>query len=607
MKSIPFYQTKLIGGFWGEKQRIAKEVTLEALYTRYTENHRLEAMKCDWKQQEREGWKAHIYWDYDPAKWIESLAFMLEHGRDEALEARADQMIDIICSNQLENGYYNCHYNIYDTEKRFQERDGHELFCLGHFIEAATAYYHATGKDKLLAFTERYADCVIKAFVEEKTAGFVTPGHEEIELALIKLYQTTGKQKYLELAKFFIDNRGQSERDIRSTEDLAVRQQRQDHLPVRLQTTAEGHAVRAMYLFAAMAALARVDGDETLFSACDTLFRNVTEKRMYITGGLGSSSFGERFTVDYDLPNETAYAESCAALGLVFFCQRMSEYKAVRAYADTAERAMYNGVISGISINGDAFFYNNPLTFDLANIQKNVTLGIPGQPVVTQRQKMFRTCCCPPNLLRFINSVAEYLYTEDGNTLYVHHYMNGVTQHNGITIRQTTEYPAQGTVRLEVGVGYKKIAVRIPGWCTQFTASTAYDEIDGYAYFDASPVIELDFHIRPRFVVSAPGVHANAGRAALMYGPLVYCIEGIDHEGDLFSLSVDVHTAFEITPDSYFKFPGITADGYARVDDGRLYADADSIKYEAQKLKFIPFYAMENRGETDMQVWIPMK
>ncbi|MBE6897152.1 MAG: glycoside hydrolase family 127 protein, partial [Ruminococcaceae bacterium] len=476
-----------------------------------------------------------------------------------------------------------------------------------HLIEAAVAYYHATGKDKLLGLVERYVDHVIKVFVEEKTAKFMTPGHEEIELALVKLYRLTGKQKYLDLSKFFIDNRGNNELDIAGLRDWMTNRYAQDHLPVREQTTAEGHSVRAMYLYMAMADLALECGDEELFKACDTIFHNVAEKRMYVTGGIGSSCIGEAFTVDYDLKNEPAYTETCATLALSLFCQRLSKIKPSGIYGDIAEQAMYNGSISGVSIKGDEFFYENPLTIDLADHNKNPATKQKERYPITQRVKVFGCSCCPPNILRYINSIGDFLYTEDDDTLYVHHYMNSSTEFDGKKIRQNTLYPSDGKVKLTVKGNYKKIAVRVPGWCEKFDASASYIIKDGYAYFDATEVIDLDFNMAPRFVVSAPAVHENAGKTALMLGPVVYCVEKVDNNCDIFGLCVNTDTVFDVQPDNYFSLPTITVDGYAKVHNGNLYSNVNAVKYEARKIKFIPYYGMENRGETDMLVWIPIK
>ncbi len=605
MEKIPFYATRLLNGFWYEKQKVTKDVTLDALYNRYVEEHRFDAIRCDRAQQEKEGWQSHIFWDYDAAKWIESLAFQLERERDPDLEDKADALIDALCDSQLPDGYYNCYYIPYKLNERFTHRDDHELFCLGHFIEAAVAYFHATRKDKLLNFVKRYVDLVIKVFVEEKASGFLTPGHEEIELALVKLYRVTGEKKYLELSEFFLNNRGCNSMD--TPLPWGTPYQRQDHLPVRQQKTAEGHSVRAMYLYSAMADIALENHDQELFSACDAIFRNIAEKRMYITGGVGSSHLGEAFTVDYDLKNETAYTETCATIGLAFFCQRMSAIRADSRYADIAEIAIYNGSISGISIQGDAFFYENPLTIDLSDHNKNISVTENERYPITQRQKMFGCCCCPPNILRFINSIMDFLYTHDDDTLYVHHFMNSVTEFQGVTIRQTTDYPNSGRLLIEVSGLYITIAVRVPGWCDHFETSYAYTIRDGYAYFENTSTVELDFNIRPRLLASSPFIHDNAGRVALTYGPVVYCLEGIDNPGDIFSLAVDLDTSFEVKPDPFFLLPSITANGWRKMDRGTLYFDIHREQWEPQKLRFIPYYGMENRGETDMQVWIHAK
>lgn len=604
MRMIPFYDTSVTGSFWGKRQQVVKDVTIDAVYDRFLETKRFEAVKCDKEQQEREGWHSHIFWDSDIAKWIEGVAYVLEKHRDERLEGMIDRIVDDMCDHQFPDGYYNCYYNIYDTDKRFTVRGNHELYCLGHLIEGAVAYFHATGKDKMLNMVRRYADLVIKVFQKDQSAAFVTPGHEEIELALVKLYHATGERKYLELSKFFIDERGRNEKDPKHYFSWGTEYYSQDQLPVREQTTAEGHSVRAMYLFIAMADLAREYGDDTLLEACRKLFGNVSEKRMYITGGIGSSGLGEAFTVDYDLPNEKAYTETCATLALALFCRRLTGIEPKGAYGDIAEIAMYNGSISGVSLDGDTFFYENPLAVDLKNRNKNPATRDKERYPITQRVKMFGCSCCPPNILRFITSIADFLYTDDGDTLFVNHYMNSETSFEGKTIRQTTDYPSDGKVRIEAG-GYKTVAVRVPFWCDSFTASAEYVMKDGYAYFRNAGNIEIDFNMRARFVSASPRVHENAGKIALMYGPLTYCIEGIDNEGDLFAMSADPDSKFGISKDEYFGLPVITADGYEMMDPGNLYLDAGSAEFVKRRLKFIPYCGMENRGETNMTVWIP--
>ena len=269
MKYIPFYNTHIRGSFWGERQNVNRKVTLDAVYDRFKETKRFEALKCDREQQEKEGWNSHIFWDSDVAKWIEGAAYALEEGRDERLEEMTDRLIDDMCSAQREDGYYNCYYNVYETDKRFTNRMNHELYCLGHLIEGAVAYYHATGKDKLLNLVKKYTDLIIRIFMKENSAKFVTPGHEEIELALVKLYHLTDDKKYLELSKFFIDSKGNNDKDNAHCANWATPAYFQDHLPVREQSTAEGHSVRAMYLYSAMADIAREYGDNELLRACD--------------------------------------------------------------------------------------------------------------------------------------------------------------------------------------------------------------------------------------------------------------------------------------------------------------------------------------------------
>ncbi len=605
MNKIPFYHTRISGSFWGERLNVSKKITVDAVYDRFKETKRFEALKCNKEQQDREGWHSHIFWDSDVAKWIEGAAYLLEEKRDERLEAMIDDLVADMCANQKEDGYYNCYYNVYETDSRFTNRMNHELYCLGHLIEAAVAYYHATQKDSLLCLVKKYTDLIIDIFVNKDSAKFVTPGHEEIELALVKLYHATGDKKYLELSKFFIDQKGCNKKDGNHYAKWCTPYYFQDHLPVREQTTAEGHSVRAMYLYCAMADLAKEYGDEELLYACEKLFENVSEKRMYITGGVGSSRIGEAFTVDYDMPNETAYTETCAAIGLALFCRRMYEIKPFGIYADIAEKALYNGSISGVSISGDTFFYENPLTVDLRNHNKNPSTTDKERYPITQRVKVFGCSCCPPNILRFVNSVADFLYTCDENTLCIHQFMNSETSFDGKSVKQITNYPSDGKVTIKTS-GYKTVAVRIPSWCSNFTASSRYTLKDGYAYFSDTAEIDIDFHIKPQFIVSN-GIHENAGKAALQYGPIIYCIEGIDNEGDIFSLYADINTDFEVTYNDYFSLPVITCSGYELSPASSLYYAAENRHFSNRKLTFIPYYGMENRGETDMTVWIPLK
>ena len=262
--------------------------------------------------------------------------------------------------------------------------------------------------------------------------------------------------------------------------------------------------------------------------------------------------------------------------------------------------------LTGVSVDGDTFFYENPLTIDLKNHNKNPSTSGKERYPITQRVKMFGCSCCPPNILRFIASIADFLYTDDGDTLYVHQYMNSETEYEGKKIRQTTDYPSDGAVKIETE-GYRVTAVRVPSWCDNFTASADYTMKDGYAYFTGVSEIKINFNIKPKFVISSPHVHDNRGKTALQYGPVIYCIEGTDNDGDIFAMYADLDTGFEIKKDGYFGLPVITCDGYEAVCSDSLYSFANKREFRSRKLKFIPYYAMENRGETDMTVWISVK
>ena len=332
MKQVNYSNIKITGGFWREKQDMVRNITVKAVYDRFNDTGRFDAFKCE----ENPEHEPHIFWDSDVAKWIEGVAYLTREKREIELEKIVDSVVDEIEKHRDTCGYFNSYYLTRHQDERFTNRDCHELYCLGHLIEAGVAYYESTGKDKLLKLMCDYADYVEKVFKNEHTAGFITPGHEEIELALVRLYECTKEERYLELAKYFVDERGKIQEELVEWGECAYNQ---SHKPVREQFTAEGHAVRAVYLYCAMADLALKYNDEGLKNACKRLFDNIADKRMYVTGGIGSSHDGEAFTVDYDLPNLVAYTESCAALGLILFANRMLLLENNAKYADVAERA----------------------------------------------------------------------------------------------------------------------------------------------------------------------------------------------------------------------------------------------------------------------------
>lgn len=603
MKTVNCKNIKITDGFWKVKQDMIADVTLKSVYDRFEETHRFDALDCTWKEGDPD--MPHVFWDSDIAKWIEGLAYSLNYSENDELEGLADEAIAKLIKNRDENGYYNSHFLV--TGERFTDRTEHELYCAGHLIEAAVAYYEATGKKELLEAMCKYSDYIEKCFVTEKTAKFITPGHPEIELALVKLYEITGEKRYLELSKFFIDNHGANPDDqpmYRGCNELY----NQDDVPLRERETADGHCVRALYLFCAMADLAYIYNDKELFEAAERCFMNIVDKRMYITGATGSTCHGESFTIDYDLPNRDAYAETCASIALAFFANRMIKLNPHGKYADAVERIMYNGSISGISMDGKGFFYENPLEIDVDfnNVNK-CTEGGKRYPI-TQRKEVFDCSCCPPNIIRFIAGIGEYLYSYNEDTLFVNQYINSEAEFEGMTVSQITDYPSTEEIKIQIENGNKKhIALRIPGWCTSFEANKAYTLKDGYAYIELSENDEilLTLSMPVTFISANKRVHQCAGRVAVMRGPVVYCLEGVDNGKDLNSLRIDIKEKAEIS-EKEFSVPNILLKAYKEPENESLYFEANDDLIET-KLKFVPYFAYANRGETDMLIWILKK
>lgn len=564
-----------------------------------------------------DGFYGMVFQDSDAAKWLEAVGYSLALFPDSELEEKADRLIDIIAEAQDSDGYLNTYYTIKDRDKRWTNiLEGHELYCSGHMIEAAVAYYEATGKDKLLRVMEKNAEHIYKVFIENSHEGY--PGHPEIELALLRLYEVTGNEKHLELAKHFIDTRGvdphyyEKERQGRSwtvwNGDGRNHEYQQSALPVREQKDAVGHSVRAVYLYTAMADLAAKTNDESLKKACENLFDSVANKRMYITGGIGSTVHGEAFTVDYDLPGDTVYAETCASIGLMFFMNRMLCAGAKGIYADIMEKAFYNTVLAGMSLSGKGFFYVNPL---------EVIPGISGKAVthrhaLTQRPKWYTCACCPPNVARLISSFGKYAYTEKGDTAYCNMFAAGEIEfENSVKLVCETEYPYGFTVKYKVIKG-GKIAIHIPGWSEEYTLClngkrTDCAEKDGYLYLtvcDGDEVaLTLDEGIKT--VYPSAKIPRLSGYAAIMRGPLVYCFEGADNEGDV--LSLRLLSEGRKTAQKESALGGtviISAEGKRVHTEEGLYSFSKA-REESCTLKAVPYYLWGNRGENQMRVWLP--
>lgn len=591
-----------------------------------------------------------VFQDSDFSKWIEAVAYSLTQYPDPELEKIADGAIDIVCAAQQDDGYLDTYYIINGKDKIFTNlKDNHELYCFGHLTEGAVAYYQATGKDKLLKAAERFADYIANYFGEEEGKCKGYPGHEIAEMALVRLYEVTGKERYLQLSEFFINERGtlpyyfDIEQNLKLTEkeknELRY-QYHQAHLPVRQQDEAVGHAVRAVYLYSGMADIARITGDETLYKACETLWDNITNQKMYVTGGIGGTHIGEAFSFPFDLPNDTAYAETCASIGLVFFTRRMLEIAPKAKYADVMERALYNGILSGMALDGKSFFYVNPLEVNPESCHKDER-KFHVKPV---RQKWFGCACCPPNLARLLSSIGSYAYTENEDTLFVHLYMGSLltkkVKNQDVDVQIQSEFPWNGKVRITVrakNTGFK-LALRIPGWCDSFNlqydgqtihglsdndADTSVADFkrierkDGYLYisgFDQEEeTITLDFPMEPQWIVANPAVREDAGKVALQRGPVVYCLEEKDNGADLHLLSVDptkqpVSFDMKIQEEEVIA---LKAQGQREIQDSSdpdasqsaLYAEYHVPEKESIELVYVPYYTWANRGENEMQVW----
>lgn len=611
INSVSFKNIKITDGFWEKRKKINSEKTIYAVWERFKDTGRFESLNFNWKEGEPN--KPHIFWDSDVAKWIESVAFILEEKEDDVLEKAADDAIDLIETHQEENGYFNIYFTVVEPENRFKKRSEHELYDAGHLIEAAVAYYNATGKDKFLKIVCKYADLIEKVFVVDKSAAFITPGHEEIELALIKLYHVTHEKRYLDLSAFFVNNRGIGEEPF-ANHDFTSPKYSQSHLPVREQTLAEGHSVRAVYLYSAMADLAYELDDKELFKAAKILFENIAYKRMYITGGIGSSAKGEAFTVDYDLPNLTAYTESCAAIGLALFAKRMLKLEVNSLYSDITERIIYNGFLSSVSLDGISFFYENPLEVDPRLKLKDVSVGdFKTSFPPNQRSEVFDCSCCPPNITRFLASIADLLYTYNKNTLFVHHYMNsqGTITENNITITQKTNYPSSGNITLTVSNtnGYS-IAIRKPYWCKNYSVNNNkhYEIKNGYIYIpcDSDEItLEIYFEMTCELIESSPYIQDNSGRVALCRGPIVYALESVDNFANLRDIHIYKELNCSIQVDENLGVEIIKSKGYRRdINKFNSLYQPISENFIDVELKFIPYYAFANRGESEMIVWI---
>ena len=567
-----------------------------------------------------DGFYGMVFQDSDAYKWLEATAYSLALRRDDELEKNADELISLIAAAQDSDGYLNTYFTIKDRDRRWTNLlEGHELYCSGHMIEASCAYYEATGKRVLLDVAVRNAECIYEHFIVQGVKGI--PGHPEIELALLKLYRLTNNAHFLELAEMFVNERGKDpaffakEAEKRDWtvwgSDPWSNDYRQSAKPVREQSEATGHAVRAVYLYTGMADFAAETDDSELLAACRRLWENIISRRMYITGGIGSTGMGEAFTMDYDLPPDTAYCETCASVGLMFFAERMLENEINSEYADIMELAFYNTVLAGMQLDGKRFFYVNPLEVDPGITGKACTHA----HVLPSRSKWYACACCPPNVARLIGSIGKYAYGEKNDTVYCHLFAAGKADFsNGMSIECTTDYPYGMSVKYKA-TGIGRLAVRIPKWSRKNLIRINGSDIspapeNGYQYIDVNGMTEVELILdgNPRFVRASGKVPRLTGMAALMRGPLVYCFEGADN-GSVRELRIDRSVAPEVhefEPQLLGGSVKLTASAYRVSDCDELYT-SEPEELTPCEATAVPYYAWGNRGENEMRVWLNVK
>lgn len=533
-----------------------------------------------------EGEHSGIFFDdSDVYKALEGMAYSLINNPDPELEKKADEWIDKFAAAQQPDGYINTFYTLTGLDKRWTNMDKHEMYCAGHMIEAGVAYYQATGKRKLLDVCIRMADHMMSQFGPGKRHW--VPGHEEIELALVKLYQTTQEQKYLDFAYWLLEERGHGHGTM-GDEGKWDPVYYQDIVPVRQLTDISGHAVRCMYLYCGMADVAALKNDTGYIAAMDRLWDDVVHRNMYITGGIGSSRDNEGFTEDYDLPNLDAYCETCASVGMVLWNQRMNQLTGDSKYIDVLERSLYNGALAGISLGGDRFFYVNPLESKGDH----------------HRQEWYGCACCPSQLSRFLPSIGNYIYASSDDALWVNLYIGNTGQirigETDILLTQETDYPWDRSVKLTISTSQpleKEIRLRIPNWCKTYDLSINGKRINvseekGYAVikdWKSQDVIALDMDMPVEIVAADPHVKENFGKRAIQRGPLVYCMEEIDNPEYFDQIQLSPSTTFQTA------FVSDILNGIKTIKtNGR-----------AQSATFIPYYAWDNRKAGKMRVWIP--
>ncbi|MBQ6161407.1 MAG: glycoside hydrolase family 127 protein [Prevotella sp.] len=584
IEQVDFSNVRINDSFWSPQLKKNVEATIPVCIDQI--ENKTDRIKNYENAARGQGKHSGIFFDdSDVYKAMEGYAYSLINHPDAKLEAKVDEWTDKIAAAQQSDGYLNTYYTLTGLDKRWTNMDKHEMYCAGHLLEAGVAYFKATGKRKLLDVGQRMADYMMSVFGEGKRHW--VPGHEEIELALVKLYEVTGQKKYLDFAYWLLEQRGHgygSNDPVNNTWNPIYYQ---DHTPVREYTSITGHAVRAMYLFCGMADVAAYIPGTGYLPTLETMWDDVVRRNMYITGGIGSSRHNEGFTADYDLPNKSAYCETCASIGMVYWNHRMNEFTGEGRYADVMERAMYNGVISGISLEGDKFFYVNPLESDGDH----------------HRQEWYGCACCPSNVCRFIPSLGSYIYGTSKDALWINLFIgNDATIKDGkrdLRVAMETNYPWKGHTTITLKDKTKKaVKVRIPGWCKKYQLKVNGNAVEctpvnGYASISrrwkAGDKIEVDFDMPVMKIAADERVKADEGCLAVQRGPVVYCAEQADNT-NVDDIRLSATTSFNTMFDS------------------TLLGGVVKIFGSTQKRGFtlIPYYAWDNREAGKMKVWLPL-
>jgi len=601
LSPVPFTDVRIEDEFWAPKLETVREKTLP---------HNLEFCERTGRLSNfakaaglMEGEFRGIYFnDSDVYKVLEGAAYLLASHPDKELDKQVDEIIAWIAAAQQDDGYLNSYYTLVEPDKKWTNlKDKHELYCAGHLFEAAVAHYRATGKRTLLDVACKFADHIDSTFGPDKRHG--VPGHEEIELALVKLWRVTGEERYLKLAQFFLDERGR-ERGRRLYGDYC-----QDHKPIEEQSEICGHAVRAMYLYSGVADIAAITGDKGYIDAMERIWRDVVFRKMYITGGIGPSASNEGFTVAYDLPNDSAYAETCASIGMVLWNHRLNLLHADARFADVVERVLYNGLLSGLSLDGERFFYVNPL----ASQGKH------------HRKPWYNCACCPTNVVRFMPTVGGYVYARSEDGIYVNLYVAGqsTVQLNDTSVKltQQTRYPWDGNVKIIVEPKVPatfEICLRIPAWCENArlklngNAVHKLETVKGYVRINRKwkdgDIIELELPMPIERIEAHPNVKGNVGRVALQRGPIVYCLEAVDNGGSVRQLVVtrDAKLTAEHRPEllgGVTVIKGNAVPASSEDWEGKLYRKVS--KCRPIEFVAVPYYAWDNREPGEMAVWVP--